>query len=435
MSYKESRISHSTTASFCRWLRAWSLILLGFILSTAVARAASPAPPSTTRLPSWLDPRTSPFIPLPEVTTDPNGDTTVGFLPVWLFTNDRRQIRHIVAPDVTYNPSLGTGGTFRFFSYPSTDTQWYVVGGGAEQILRRFDAAYSTGITRQQRWSLDTRIFFERDPTERFYGIGNSTSSNAETNYTTEQGYVEARLGWNLNPVWQVAGELRPRFVRIRRGAFGSLPFIGDRFTHQPGLRSNYELFMRLSISYDTRDSVLVPTRGSQLTLFAGGADRALLSSVSYASFGLEGRHYTPLNQRMTLASHLALRYLPGGRRVPFWAMSRLGGDRSLLGYRQPLRSDGDGRFIDHNLFAVNIELRTRVLSLDLFTTKVTLELAPFVDVGRVSHNLGDNLFRHLHAAGGLGFRGIAEPFIVGYVDIGYGGNGVSVFSGLNYPF
>lgn len=126
---------------------------------------------------------------------------------------------------------------------------------------------------------------------------------------------------------------------------------------------------------------------------------------------------------------------MPVGTRVPFWAMSRLGGDRSLLGYRQPLRSHGDGRFIDHNLFVANVKLRTRIFSLDIFTTRVTLELAPFVDVGRVWHELGTHLFRQLHAAGGVGFRGIAEPFVVGYVDIGYGSDGISVFSGINYPF
>ena len=34
-----------------------------------------------------------------------------------------------------------------------------------------------------------------------------------------------------------------------------------------------------------------------------------------------------------------------------------------------------------------------------------------------------------------IGFRGIAEPFVVGFVDIGWGGEGAAVFSGINYPF
>ena len=79
--------------------------------------------------------------------------------------------------------------------------------------------------------------------------------------------------------------------------------------------------------------------------------------------------------------------------------------------------------------------MRARVLNLDLFGTKVILELAPFFDVGRVFHDLDDNPFNSLHPVGGLGFRGIAEPFIVGYVDVGYGGEGAAVFSGIEYPF
>jgi hypothetical protein len=40
-----------------------------------------------------------------------------------------------------------------------------------------------------------------------------------------------------------------------------------------------------------------------------------------------------------------------------------------------------------------------------------------------------------LHPVGGAGFRAIAEPFVVGYVDLGFGGEGAAVFSGINYPF
>ena len=35
----------------------------------------------------------------------------------------------------------------------------------------------------------------------------------------------------------------------------------------------------------------------------------------------------------------------------------------------------------------------------------------------------------------GVGFRAVASPYVVGYVDIGYGHEKASVFSGLNYPF
>jgi hypothetical protein len=409
------------------------LLLVSLCINVTPAQSANPRP--WFDMTRWRDPRDWPFIPLPEVATDPNGDTTIGLLPVWLFTDDKNQIRQMFAPDLTYNPTLGGGGTLRFFAYPSDDTQWYIVAGGAENLDRDLDFSYSTGRTRQNSWSFDGRVRYERDPTERFFGIGNRADEDHETNFTTEQLFAEARLGFNVTPQVQFAVELRPHYVNIQQGAFSSIPFTGSLFPTLPGLRSNHELLMRLIVSYDTRDSVSIPRRGSWLTLFGGLADRSLLSSVSYSVFGVEGRHYHPVWQRMTLAGHLVIRYMPVGQQTPFWALSRLGGDRSDLGGRQPLRGFGDSRFVDRNLFVTNLELRTRVFSLELFGTRAILELAPFIEVGRVFHTLHARPFSNLHPVGGLGFRGLAEPFVVGYVDVGYGGEGVAVFSGIEYPF
>ena len=132
---------------------------------------------------------------------------------------------------------------------------------------------------------------------------------------------------------------------------------------------------------------------------------------------------------------HGNLQYMPSGNEVPFWSMLRLGGESSLLIDQQTLRGYGAGRFVDNNVFDVNAEMRSRVWEMDIFNTHGILELAPFVDVGRVFHNPSENFVTDLHPVGGLGFRGIAEPFVVGYVDVGYGAEGTAVFSGINYPF
>src|ERR1700727_3303497 len=77
------------------------------------------------------DPNSWPFIPVPEVATDPNGGVTYGVLPVWLFTDDKNEISSILAPDINANSTLGPGGNFRYLAYPSSDTNWYAVAGGA----------------------------------------------------------------------------------------------------------------------------------------------------------------------------------------------------------------------------------------------------------------------------------------------------------------
>jgi len=40
------------------------------------------------------------------------------------------------------------------------------------------------------------------------------------------------------------------------------------------------------------------------------------------------------------------------GGNAPFWALSSLGGDRSVTAEREPLRGYGADRFIDRNMFA-----------------------------------------------------------------------------------
>jgi Omp85 superfamily domain len=416
--------------------------------STSVSSGAVGAAPSAGSVGSLLagqtpsqpfnlfNPKTWPFsfVPVPEVATDPNAGTTAGLLPVLLFNQDHR-IHDIIAPDINENTIMGAGGAFRFFSYPSEDTQWYAILGGSQNIARKVDLDYSTGRTHSELWSFEGRFYFERDPTERFFGIGNETQHGGETNFTTEQLYALGNLGLNITPNLQIALIERPRYIRIFNGALSTLPFIGKKYPHVKGLDGGTELPQRLLLSYDTRDSLDIPRHGSLFRLFGTVADRGFLSSVSYTQLGGEVRHYVPLGKRFTFASHLFLQYTPAGNETPFWAMGRLGGEDSLLWDQQTLRGYGAGRFRDNNISLANVEMRTRVFDHEIFGTHGILELAPFLEAGRVFHDVSDDPVTRLHPVGGVGFRGIAEPFVVGYVDVGVGGEGTAIFSGLNYPF
>jgi Omp85 superfamily domain len=382
-----------------------------------------------------MDPNSWPFIPVPEVATDPNGGTTVGLLPVVLFTDSKGQIRNIFAPDINTNTTLGVGGYFRYLAYPSEDTQWYVIGGGQQTIARKVDLYYETGRTRQHWLSFTGRFYFEDDPTERFFGIGNDSSEGNQTNYTTRQIYGEAILGLNFNEHLQLSLMERPRYVRIRHGGFNTIPSISSIFPHQKGINGGTEMLNQAMLAYDTRDSIDIPRHGGLYRLYAAISDRRFLSSSSYTRFGGEVRQYYTLDDRITFAGHTFIEYEPAGDEAPFWAQARLGGDESLLTDQETLRGYGAGRFVDNNLFVANIEMRTRVWSLDVFGTHGTIEIAPFAEAGRVAHEIAFNPLSAMHPVGGVGFRGIAEPFVVGFVDVGYGGEGAAIFSGINYPF
>jgi outer membrane protein assembly factor BamA len=381
------------------------------------------------------DPTSWPFIPVPEIATDPNGGTTVGLLPVFLFTDTKNQIRDIFAPDVNWNQTLGAGGNFRYISYPNEDTNWYATAGGAQNIARQIDLDYQTGRTHQDLITFEGRFFFERDPTERFYGTGNNSSQGNETTYTTQQLYGMGSVGLNITDKLQVQLMERPRWVRIYNGAYTSLPQISQLFPNQKGINGGSEVLTQLMVQYDDRDSVDIPRSGGLYRVYGSVADRALGSSYSYTRFGYEARKYYTIHPRITLAGHVFMEYEPAGNEMPFWAQARLGGDNSLLTDQELLRGFGTGRFVDNNLVVANLEMRNRVYDANLFGTHGTLEIAPFAEAGRVAHQLGYNPVSELHPVGGVGFRGIAEPFVVGFVDVGYGGEGAAIFSGINYPF
>jgi hypothetical protein len=173
-----------------------------------------------------------------------------------------------------------------------------------------------------------------------------------------------------------------------------------------------------------------------ELVAYGGGAARhGLLNDSMYSETGFDGRDFWPLAHGTVLAAHVALRYLPDAHRVPFWALSSLGGGNSQIGGEQPLRGYGEGRFYDRNSFSTSVELRRTVMSFDAISTHIDVEVTPFVDVGRVFSRTSTLPFEQLHHVFGVGFRGIARPFVVGKVDVGYGTEGIAVFTGLNYPF
>jgi hypothetical protein len=423
-----------------RWGRIVGRIGLGAHLAQemllGLAVVVSLLSPPQVRAFQLTDPNDWPFIPIPEVATDPNGGTTYGLMAAFLNHRADGTISSILAPDITNNSTLGPGGTFRFLGYPSADTHWYVLAGATETKSRKVDLYFSTGRERKKWWSFDGELFWEHDPTERFYGVGNNTSSTAQTNYTLKQSYVETLFGVNLTELFQIGLDTRARYVRISAGAFNSLPFTGTLFPHLKGLDGGSEFFNEVVAKYDSRDHVDLPTQGGLYRFFAGIAQRGFGSSFSYTRFGTELSHYFPLERRFVLATHALVEYMPAGNEPPFWALARLGGESSdFFVDRSTQRGYGTARFTDNNIIGLNAELRTKVFSARLFDTKGTLETAPFLDLGKVSHSVTDNPLNNYHLAGGLGFRAIAEPFVVGFLDIGYGGHGISIFTGVDYPF
>ena len=101
-----------------------------------------------------------------------------------------------------------------------------------------------------------------------------------------------------------------------------------------------------------------------------------------------------------------------------------------MLFRQQTLRGYGAGRFVDNNLFDVNVEMRSRVWETDIFNTHGILELAPFFDVGRVFHNPGEDFVTDLASGGRDGLSSDCRALRGGLRRCGLGRRGCSGFFG-----
>ena len=398
-------------------------------LAAAAGAAADPALPLGAG--RWFKPRTAPFIPVPEIDLDPNSGTTVGLIGVWLTTNEHSEVRRILAPDVIYNPYFGYGARARIFDFPSSDTQWSVVGGAKQRVEREFDARYESG--RAEECALVISLRGGLRP-QRHRALLRGRQRHAPVR--RERLYQPAAVpGAEGRTEHHFAYSLTPRTVDVLPGTLAGIASTDTRYPGVPGLGTTHEVLNRLLLSYDTRDDPIIPARGAAVVLYGGMASRAgVLNDSLFSETGADARAYcgTP---GTTWAFHAALRYMPSARNAPFWALSSIGGDQSELGGPQLLRAYGLSRFYDRNAFSGSIELRQKVADFDAVSTHVELQLTPFVDAGQVFAHASTFPLQNLHAVLGVGVRAVARPFVVGYVDVGKGSEGVVAFSGINYPF
>jgi len=402
------------------------------------------------------------YIPIPEIITDPNEGNTIGLMGVVLLTNEKDEIQYMIAPDVRYNRTKGVFPAFRLFAYPTPTRRYSVSVGKSTTKDQNYEFEYA------DRGLLDGRAFFladamyESDSTDRFFGLGNDTDQNpmlrprrgtfdptcvppgdsnpaprgtsrcqvgGESNYTGDELRIRATPGYWLLPNLQLSYRMRITRFEISQGQVSSIPFIGDLHPGTPGLDTGFYWAHKLALTFDTRDSIDIPSKGAFATLYTELADRALGSSTSFVKFGGEWKDFVPFrNGNPTLALHALMDYVSGSSDTPFWEQSSLGGHRALRGF-------GSDRFIDFNRSLAAAELRTKVWDRHLFGVNLELELAPFVETGQVFHHVAESPVDDLHYVGGLGFRGVVRPQIVAFVDVGYGSDGSSVFTGIDYPF
>lgn len=357
----------------------------------------------------------------PVVIANPNSGITTGILPVWLITDDRHEIRHIVAPMLTYNRIFGPAFSGTYYYYPTARSTFRAVLEQSEKSNHRAALRYESVEFLDGRCVLKLDGNYEADGTPRFYGVGPASSKGDEADYRLLERAAKAEVGIKYWGAWQAAVGWRFRRTEVQPGiipAAHEIPLALRAVT-------TYSL-PRVAFSRDTRDYPTTPGRGSFTEIFGEVSDASLGGSSDYRRVGGQWRLYVPETEAWTAAFHAQMESSSGD--VPFTALANLGGPRSL-------RAFAEGRFQDRGAAFANFEERWALHRLEVVNAVTEFQIAPFVETGTVYRDAGQMEVRRLQSVAGVGFRAVVKPTVVGKVDIGVGREGPAVFVGIDYPF
>lgn len=141
-------------------------------------------------------------------------------------------------------------------------------------------------------------------------------------------------------------------------------------------------------LAYDTRDNVFYTGRGQFIEARGIYFNKNFYSDQSYAVHQFNYRRYLSLTDKDILAFQ-GFAYFTTAQ-TPFVDLARLGGMYTLRGYFQ-------GRFIDHNYVAAQIEYRRIVWW--------RFSAVTFLAVGQTYGSVSDLALKQTELAGGLGLR------------------------------
>lgn len=366
--------------------------------------------------------------PIPSVATTRNDGNDAGLIAPTLITKPDGDLQYIIAPLLIHNSIVGARGALNVFRFDTGGRELRFIASISEKIERKLVLSYFDPALGNGRYSVFVGGTFFKNATSRFFGISQDTKEGDETNYTAREGRANWRFGLYLNEVTQVAVGQRFREVGIQRGAT-DLPFSVERFGSVEGMQGGTILAHRASFFYDTRDSLVVPTDGTQAIAYAELAQNLRNGDHPvFYRYELEVKKLIPSESKRTILVLRANLQTTFGKQIPFFERSSLGGQNNLRGY-------GVDRFIDDHLVVVNIEERIHLMRAQFLNVAAEVEMAPFVDVGKVFNTFRKRQFSDYEITPGIGFRAMVRPSVVGRVDYGYSKEGGAVFAGLDFPF
>lgn len=302
--------------------------------------------------------------------------------------------KFIAAPVVSFSPetnfAFGTGAKYLFkFNGSGEETRVSNMPITLQYTLNSQFFLFSGFeiFTNQEKWVIEGNILFQNYP-RLYYGLGTNSPESAEEEYNYYQFLVEPIFLKQAFARYLFLGA-GVRYNHIYKVAFEEGGLIDqNRLT---GFDGSTSLGVEAAALYDSRNNVLNAQNGWYFEATRGQYFEALGGTHNFNLTRFDLRHYfKPFKDKEdVLAFQMVGRFTRGG--FPFSEFSFLGGAEIMRGYRE-------GRYVDRDLLASQVEYRKSFKN-SRFGAVV------FLGGGDVYNEVGDFQFKNIKPSYGAGLR------------------------------
>lgn len=391
----------------------------------------------------------------------------------------------VVLPGPSYSPDLGLiigalGGYYQngtrddpYFAYAPYEYATTLLLSWSTKGMYSVRADWDMPYIRNSRYRVRTRLWYQRNPIEPYFGVGAETLQPLTTpegrmyaSYAAYQddlqliedgqtdAYYNVYRNRQLLASIEVERDLQGGRARVGVGFTAARHWIADytgrevpglttlgaddredalmrqtklRADHEAdevqGFRGGWNNSGRIGLAYDTRDLEVNPRHGMFHDGLIIGSSGVLGSVTNYAVATLATRfYYAPFAApEVIFAARLA--YSAKWGQVPFFVMNYmpttdkhmygLGGEHTLRGFRQ-------SRFVAPVMAFGNVEARYVCTRFMIGGQYIELMLVPFFDVGQVYDTIAATAFDDLRWAYGGGLRTAINQSFVLALDFGF---------------
>ncbi len=267
---------------------------------------------------------------------------------------------------------------------------------GTLQLASLVDFQLTFPKLQTERAFLNFYASYENSPQIDFYGKGSDSNKDDRTSYRLETAGFDVNAGYRFFRYLSLGITGAMVNVHTGKGKRGGVPSTDEIFDQSsaPGLREDtYYGGFGGFMFFDYLDSRQGPRSGGLYGYRARQYRDLDLKKFSFRQIDLEAQQYIPYFNKtrvIALRALATLTFEKAGNTIPFYAQPKLGGNDSLRGFQRY-------RFYDKHALVLSAEHRWHAFS--------GLDMAIFVDAGKVASRKADLDFTGLEISSGFGFR------------------------------